>query len=143
MATVNGVNYAKQLDPSPANILAKGTLRGKLRCFQDTYECSTLATSSNTILMGQTLPTGSIVTNIIVGNDLLGFGTIAVGDQGTPAKYHTGISTNAARLTQLPQAITGMGYSVTGTTDNIIRITTTQDSVFNGTITVTVFYTEE
>lgn len=146
-----GANYAKQNDPSSANILDPGLISGKVRVMQDTVTitASTNLNSTDYILVGGKLPTGSQVVKIIVGNaGTTALGTqsdLKVGDQGDDDRYHSGVQVSATAVTVGPDVYTGVNYVVTGTTDNYIRLTGKNAGVrvSTNTIKVTVFYVVE
>ncbi len=151
----DGTNYAKTLDPSSANIIDPGLLGGKVRVMQDTAVISASSNlSSAYIVVGGKLPTGSQVVKIIIGSSCLikaggTASTVTVGDEGDPNRYmeavilHTLSTPNTVHVG--PNVVGGMYYTVTGTTDNYIRIDqTTSNAVLSaGTIKITVFYTVE
>lgn len=127
----NGVNYAKSIDPSSANIVDPGLLGGKVRVMQDYVSvAATTLKSTDYIVVGTKLPTGSQVVHIkVAGCNLNSSGTVVIGDEGDTDRYMTAIST-ADVVAVGPSAATGIYYSVTGTTDNYIRIT----GAANGTV---------
>lgn len=148
MATAyNATNYAKGIDPSSANILDPGTFSGKVRVVEDNYTGAVVATADY-IRVGTTLPTGAQVVGVIVGNTATGSGNfITVGDEGSATRYFASYSTSGAATKLGPDANAGMNYTVTGTTDNIIRITAGGTAgaapLSGGTLKITVFYTVE
>jgi hypothetical protein len=156
----NGTNYAKSLDPSSANILDPGTFGGKLRIMQDVgvVTAATTLKSSDYIIVGGKLPTGASVIKIIVGSENVALGTSAymiVGDEGDSDRYMTTagflaiggtktmMTANAVHIG--PNVSTGMGYVVTGVTDNYIRVAGYGNSciVSSGDINISIFYTVE
>jgi predicted alpha/beta-hydrolase family hydrolase len=146
----NGTNYAKTLDPSSANIIDPGLLGGKVRVMQDvaTVTASTCLNSTDYIIVGGQLPTGSQVVNLIIGGNTVGGrtnATIFVGDEGDADRYCTAITVTAGGIRVGPTVATGMYYTVTGTTDNYIRLSgaATATIITSGTINVTIFYTVE
>lgn len=142
-----GINYAKSIDPSSANIIDPGILGGKVRVMQDTIAVTTQLSSSGYIVMGGKLPTGSQVVKIIVGGTMSAFASssnIQVGDEGDDNRYMTSVSCAANVVTVGPNVAGGMYYTVTGTTDNYIRLTVpTGSAVSTGTIKLSVLYTVE
>jgi len=146
-----GINYAKQSDPVAAsNIIDPGLLGGKLRVMQDTFSISVSSNLNSTdyILVGGKLPTGSQVVKIILGHPATALGTqaaIDVGDQGDQDRYISNIQVSAAGVQVGPNVVGGMYYTVTGTTDNYIRITGTAAGtrVSSGTMKISVFYVVE
>jgi len=145
-----GTNYAKQDDPTTVNIIDPGLLGGKVRVFQDqaTISASTNLNSTDYILVGGKLPTGSQVVKIIVGHGAHALGTQAavdIGDEGDQNRYIEDIQISTASVQVGPNVTGGMYYTVTGTTDNYIRITGTAagTQVTSGTINISVFYVVE
>jgi len=143
----NGTSYAGFVDPTGANRLDPGTLGGKLRVMVDTGVVTTQLSSSNYILVGKELPTGAQVLSIIVGGDMTAFASssnIDVGDEGDANRYMSSVSCAADVVTIGPNAIAGMNYSVTGTTDNIIRLTPPSGcAVSSGNIKIAILYAVE
>ena len=142
-----GTNYAKQNDPSSANIVDPGLLGGKIRVMQDTAAVTTQFGSGGYIIVGGMLPTGAQVVNVLIGGSMTAFQTssnITVGDEGDTNRYMTTCSCAASVVTVGPNVATGMNYTVTGTTDNYIRLTVDEGAaVSTGTIYVSVLYTVE
>ncbi len=151
----NGTNYAKTLDPSSANIIDPGLLGGKVRVMQDTATVTASTNmSSSYFVVGDKLPTGAQVVKIIIGSSCLikasgTASTVTVGDEGDPNRYmesvilHTLSTPNTVHVG--PNVVGGMYYTVTGTTDNYIRIDNSNaNAVLSaGTIKISVFYTVE
>lgn len=141
MSAVLGVNATKAADPSPANILAPGTLGGKKRTMVDKYEASGLA-SGSTISVGKALPVGAIVTGVKLAYDALGSSsTLSVGDAGAAARYLAAASSASAGERDAID-VDGLGYVVTGTSDTQVLITTGGASI-TGTIAIEIEYVVE
>lgn len=142
MATVYGVNRTLMNTPTGSNILDQGINKGNVCFMYDTYEASALA-ANDVIEVCDQLPAGAIVTRIDVATDDLGTGvTMDVGDATTVDRYADGIDVaTAAALTVFPSVaeIDGMGYQVTGTSDDQLQITIL-GSAATGTIKIFVFY---
>ena len=145
-----GTNYVKQADPTSTNIIDPGLLGGKLRVMQDTFSVSVAANLNSTdyILVGGKLPTGAQVVKIILGHPAHALGTQAavdVGDQGDQNRYMENVQISTANVQVGPNVVGGMYYTVTGTTDNYIRITGTANGtrVTSGTAKISVFYVVE
>lgn len=157
----NGVNHAKSLTPSSENIVDPGVLGGKLRVMQDYFTVgATNMTSNQYSVVGGKLPLGSQVVDIYVEVPVtMAPGTnayIKVGDEGDDDRYITStiISASATNVDYTifdgPNVATGINYTVTGVTDNYIRITNagvaddTGDSEWTaGTIKVSILYVTE
>jgi len=149
MATgYNATNYAKSIDPSSANIVDPGVLGGKVRVIQDTTIAQVLATGDY-FLIGKQLPTGAQIVDVIVAaTALTGSGNfIMLGDEGDTDRYLTTVTTSAAKMYVGMNAVAGVNYQVTGTTDNKIRVTSGGTAgaapLSGGVIKVAVFYTME
>jgi hypothetical protein len=147
-----GTNYAKAQDPSSSNILDAGTFSGKVRVMEDTATISASSNLNSTdyIVVGGKLPTGSQVVKIIIGHPgttALGTqGNLKVGDQGDDDRYNTAVNFSAgATVVVCPSVSTGMNYTVTGVTDNYIRLTgeNAGTRVSTNTVKVTIFYVVE
>ena len=122
-----GTNYAKQDDPKAAsNVIDPGLLGGKVRVMQDyvTFGASSL-NSQDYILVGGKLPTGAQVVDMTVsmGSPAASSNpTIVVGDEGDPNRYIEATQVTGGAVKVGPTVVGGMYYTVTGTTDNYIRI---------------------
>lgn len=145
----NGTNYAKQLDPSPANIVDPGVLGGKVRVYQDyyTFGASSL-NSTDYIIVGKMLPTGSQVVDITLtaGSPLVTESALfVVGDEGDADRYITSTLLTANAVTVGPKASGGVNYTVTGTTDNYIRVAgaATNAVISGATVKISVMYVVE
>lgn len=142
MSAVIGANRTKYNDPTTTNTLARGLFGGKLRVAVDSYEASTLA-SGSTIQMGPTLAVGDKVIAVIMSTDALGTSTtISIGDAASATRYLAATSTQAAVNGAWAIPADGMGYTVTGTSDTIIVLTTGGGNE-SGTIKVTILYVKE
>ena len=146
----NGVNYAKSIDPSSTNVIDPGLLAGKLRVFQDycTITAATALKSSDYFIVGGKLPTGSQVVSIKLTCTSAVLSTnsaILVGDEGDDNRYMTAVTVTANAIAIGPNVATGMYYTVTGTTDNYIRIagSSDHDTITSGTIKVSIMYIVE
>jgi hypothetical protein len=146
-----GTNYAKSIDPSSGNIMDPGTLFGKLRVMQDygTITAATTLKSSDYIIVGGKLPTGSQVVSITLSNGGVGTGTdsyLKVGDEGDDDRYIPKTQSTTAAVVVGPTTPTGINYIVTGVTDNYIRVTGSESAVCinsTGTIKVSIMYVVE
>ena len=143
-----GVNYAKVQDPSSDNIVDPGLIGGKVRVMQDYISiASTSLQSTDYIVVGTKLPTGSQVVDIKISSDATstGSGLIVVGDEGDADRYITSMGVTANYVGTGPNTSGGIYYSVTGTTDNYIRITGAGNgTVLTGsTVKISVMYVVE
>ena len=146
-----GTNAAKALDPTASNRIDPGVIGGKVRVMQDyfTFPAATTMDSDNYLVVGKQLPKGSQVLSVIISNGGVGTGTdsyLAVGDEGKYDRYITLVQSTTAAVTIGPNTTAGFNYVVTGTTDNIIRVTGSGSAVCinsGGTIKVSVLYAVE
>ena len=149
MADYYGVQSTKTLTPTGANIVSPGLLGGRVRCMVDSYEAAAVGAGS-TIQMGQALPVGAKVLNVILAFDALGSATIDVGDADNVDRYVDGVDVSSAGVFGSVEAalIDGIAYEVLGTgatasgDDTTILLTTISASI-TGTIKLIVFYTVE
>ena len=145
----DGVNYAKTLDPSSSNIIDPGLVGGKVRVMQDTYTFGASSlNSTDYIVVGGKLPTGSQVVRVVIsmGSPAVAATAItAVGDEGDADRYITSTAITANAVVVGPNVSTGMYYTVTGVTDNYIRVAgATTAAVLSGAIVkISVFYVVE
>ena len=142
MSIVKGVNATKIATGGLSNQLAHGTYDARLKCITDSYEAAALATGS-WILIGNTVPTGARIQEVILAYDALATCVIAVGDSASYARYIAFTSANAAGLTRLATC-DGLDYVVgTASGDNQILVHNSGVSAATGTIKVAVFYTQD
>jgi hypothetical protein len=89
----------------------------------DTYTAVILA-SDSTISMGNTLPKGAIVIGGKLSYAALGTPCpdLTVGDEGDSDRYLKAVQSSTAAVVVFPDTAGGANYTVTGTTDNIIKI---------------------
>ena len=145
-----GVNYAKFAGATYDHTLDPGLLGGKLRVFQDyaTVSASSNLSSTDYIVVGGKLPTGAQVVKIKLFGGLTALGTdstLVVGDEGDADRYVTSTSVTSNAVLLGPTTSGGMYYTVTGTTDNYIRISGAGNAsiLSSGTIKVSIFYVVE
>ena len=147
----NGDRYAKVIDPTPANIIDPGLIGGKIRVHQDTatIAAATNMNSSGYVIVGGLLPTGSQVVKIVLGSvttaDAGSSANVIVGDEGDDDRYMSSVSCANSVVSVGPTRPVGMNYTITGTTDNYIRIkTATLGSIVSaGTVKVSIMYVVE
>lgn len=144
MASVNGVNRAKAIDPSSDNVLDRGVLGGKLRVMYDYYEAASTATGT-TIKVGQDLNDGDRIIDIWLMTDALGNGvTLAVGDSDTAGRYISATACNTANQRLDLDTIAGLNYEIgTNDGDNTILITLAGTASGTGTIKIVVLYSRD
>jgi len=153
MATVYGANSTKvRTGPTGENILSTGLAGGRVRCMYDSYECAALA-SGSVIEMGQELPVGAKILEIILHTDnLQNSTTLAVGDYEDADRYLDAVDCGSAEVTKMMGTTTGnidgRGYEIDETytgktvgsgTDRQITITTGTGEA-TGTIKLIVLY---
>jgi len=144
-----GVNYTKQEDPVAASNIIDPGFGGKVRVFHDTYtQGATSMNSQDYILVGGKLPTGAQVIDmtLTMGSPLVScVPTVVVGDEGDPNRYIEAAIVTGAALKTGPTVAGGMGYVVTGTTDNYIRIAGgAAATIFSGAVVkISVMYVVE
>lgn len=126
MATFKGVNRTKLDAPNSGNIVTQGHLRGNLSVMFDSYEFSSTAAGS-IIQLGDLLPVGAAIFNIIVKTDALGGSTtIAIGDASDDDRYLVAYATTSAatKTLQADGPIDNNGYQIgTATSDQQIQAT--------------------
>lgn len=144
MASVNGTNYAKSIDPTASNIVDRGVLGGKVRVMFDSYEAASLA-SGSTIKVGKDLKAGTRILDVWIIADALGSGvTLSAGDSDTAARYISATAANSANLRIDLDTIGGFNYEIgTNSGDETILITLAGTASGTGTIKVGVLYAEE
>ncbi len=146
MGTVKGVNRTLADTPTIANRTKPGLFDARLKVTYDSYEAVALALGS-IIEMGNKLPIGAFVAEVILDTDNLGNNTtLKVGDYEDDARYIPLTDHGAAALVTRMNAIDGRMYEIDETTpgatstDRQIIITTAAGEA-GGTIKLLVFYT--
>jgi hypothetical protein len=152
MAQVKGVNRTKADTPSSDNILAPGTLGGRVRVMQDSYTFASEAVN-DTILLFQDLKAGATILDIVIDSVVTTAATtIDIGDSDTADRYINGYNIQAnttSRGAELAangqfQGATGSQYVIgTNSGDNQIIATVLSAIPADGSITVTLYYTED
>lgn len=142
MSAVEGI-VRTDYDAVPRVLHGPGHTKGKAYHMYDEYTAAALAAGS-TIKMGVSLPIGARIKNITVMAEDLGTtsGTIAVGDAGNAARYLSAYATGSATKTDMKGANgvqTGWMYTITGTNDTDILITTAGAAI-TGKIQIDVEY---
>lgn len=143
MATVYGVNKTKYNTPVGSNIVDQGINKGNVCFMQDSYEAA--AAASGTIIeVCDKLPTGAIVTSVVVAFDDLGTGvTLDIGDGNAADRYGDGIdAASAAAVHAYPiiAEIATMGEAVGEDDDDQQIQITVGGSAATGTIKIQVEY---
>lgn len=141
MATVNGTNYAKSLDPSPeTNQMAPGVWGGKVRCQCDVYEAD--AAADGTLIRIAKLPKGAHLIDVIVAHDDLGTGAhLAVQTEGGSAEeIHANADVSAAAGQFQGVKVDWLGKKMT---DDTVIVLEVESAAITGTINTCVLYATE
>jgi hypothetical protein len=151
MAEVKGVNRTKADTPTSDNILAGGTLGGRVRVVQDSYTFASEAVN-DTILLFQDLKAGATILDVVIDNVVTTNAvTLDIGDSDTPNRYIDGytaqsLTSNRGAVTAgAGQLLVGGSQYVVGTNDGDDKIIITVLSAIptDGSIKVTLYYTED
>ena len=143
MATKYGVNKTKLLTPIGANTIDQGENKAQLNVMYDSYEAAAVA-SGDVIQVGDKIPVGSLVVDVVVFYDDLGTGvTLDIGDLADDDRYvaAAAVAAGAGSISlQQDGLIAGIGYKVgTATNDNQIALTI-GGSAATGTLKVMIVY---
>ena len=147
MATYKGVNRTLADNPVGSNIMDPGVQQGKVRVIMETYEASALAIGS-IIEVGELIPKGSRVLDVVLTHDALGAATFDVGDYEDTDRYFNDESVAVANALHRLNLIDGRQYKVDETTPGATTtdrqvIITTAGAVITGTIKIEIYYTQE
>jgi len=151
MAQVKGVNRTKADTPTSDNVLAGGTLGGRVRVMQDSYTFASEAVN-DTILLFRDLQPGATILDVVIDNVVTTNAvTLDIGDSDTPNRYIDGYtvdsvtSNRGGETAALGQLQVGGSQYVVGTNDgdNQIIITVLSAIPTDGSIKVTLYYTED
>jgi len=151
MAQVKADNRTKADSPSSDNILAGGTLGGRVRVMQETYTFASEAVN-DTILLFQDLKAGATIQDLVV--DLVTTTNaviLDIGDSADVDRYINGltatsIASNRGQVTAAGGLFqsTGVQYVVgTATGDDKIIITVLGAIPTDGSIKLSLYYTED
>jgi len=142
MATIQADNRTNADNPTSDNVLAPGTLGGRVRVLQDQV---TLAAEGNpaTIEIGRKLQAGATILGVELYNAALGASTVlAVGDSDDTSRYLDVADANSAGWTK-DVNLAGIQYVVgTNSGDDEIVITLT-GGAGTGLVAINVYYTED
>lgn len=144
-AGLQGVNYAKAIAPSPANILARGVLGGTVKVLYDSYDAtSTNIDTDDTVKIGRGLKAGDIVLGAFIATSKATTNcVIDLGDSDDDDRYGTISVSSAAASNQFLGAYAGLGYTIgtnAGDTQPLITIDT---AAFDGVVKVAILYVEK
>ena len=151
MAQVKATNRTKADSPSSDNILAGGTLGGRVRVMQDSYTFASEAVN-DTILLFQDLKAGATILDVVIDNVVTTNAVILdIGDSDTADRYINGYtaqsvtSSRGAETAATGQLQIGGSQYVVGTNDgdNQIIITVLVAIPTDGSIKVSLYYTED
>lgn len=141
-SAVKGVNKTK-IDAlaSGSNYLAMGEYQAPVKCIQDQYEASGLATAS-TISMAD-LPKDAKIIGVSLSWDALGTSsTIQLGDALDDDRYIAATSSVAAGNSSAIR-VDGIGYKIgTTATDEVPIVKVTTSASINGTIKVVIYFVQ-
>jgi len=141
MSAVKGVNKTIIDAAGASGKLAKGLADGRVKVMIDTYEAAGLVLGS-TIEMGEELPVGARVEEIVLHTDnLTNNTTLSVGDSTSAARYYSATDHGAAETIGRIDTIAGRDYVITATTRQILL--TTGAGAATGTIELAVYYTAD
>ena len=142
MATVNGTNYAKAVDPSADNILGPGIWGGRVRAQYDTYTLA--STPSGTVIRMGKLPAGARVLGTILQNAALGTSvTLAVGNGGSGqgAIFAAAAAASAASSSvKFNNLVANTAYTVGTLAGDDVMTVTTGGATGSGQITLITLY---
>ena len=140
MATQNGVNYAKKINPTTANILGAAESNGKVRVMHDSFTFAGEA-AGEVIRIGK-LPKNSRYLGAIIANAALGAAvTVQIGDSGDDDRFVAAVDANTTPpigIAKTPQ--TGMNYEFS---DETIILLKTAGGAATGLIEVALLYSVE
>ena len=142
MATQNGINYAKGVNPTSDNVVPAGTIGGRERVHTENFTFAGEA-AGEVIRLGRKMRKGAIITGIEVQNAALGAGvTYRIGDSNDDDRYKTDIAAATAAVNTALN-IAGLHYVVgTNSGDDIIQLLTAGGAA-TGLVKVTIRYTED
>lgn len=125
MSIYKGVNKTKIDAISPDTIITKGEMGGKVRVMYDTYivPATPLATTTDEIEMGNELPLGARIVDVILYNGCASR-AVSVGDYESTTRYLASVTTSETDHIDLATAATGYVVDMSETlADNQIIVT--------------------
>jgi len=150
MSNVNGVNYAKSINPTLSNRNVPGSVGGRIRSLTETYTFA--ATPANdTVNIGKKLSAGAIIHDVILDNAALGAGVIIdIGDADTADRYINGYDAQAnvtsrggaTAVTGVLQ-LGGVHYVIGTNTGDDILLATVLIAAATGELKITILYSED
>jgi len=150
MATQKAVNRARADSPTSDNVLAPGTLGGRVRVMQDNFTFAGEA-AGEIIELFEDLKAGATILDIIIHNADLGTGTLLdIGDSDTPERYIDGYDADANLTNRIATdaasglfQVAGNQYVIGTNSGDAKIIMTTSVAAATGLVTVSLFYTED
>lgn len=141
MATQNGTNYAKAVDPSPSNILDPGLNGARVRAIFETFTFA--GESAGEVIRIGKLPVGAQPIMVILNHAAMGSGvTFKVGDAQDSDRYLAAVSVSSAGQ---KFGTIGIGDEVTGdqSNDDQIVLLTTAGAAATGKVDSVILYTTD
>jgi len=141
MATQNGINYAKAIDPSSDNILSQGVYGGRVRVAIDTFTFT--GEGIGEVINVAKLPEGARVLSVSVFHGAMDSSvTLGVGYGLAGVQYLATTIAGDNAVGRIDSDLLG-DYVVGTAADDEIVIVTTAGAAANGTITTHVYYTTD
>ena len=138
MATLYGVNAALVADPTGANLVNQGAIKGRVRVMSDNYVGLGTEANLDVIKIGAPLPVGAKILFAVVSCNAIG-GTIGLGDAVSATRYGSALADNTISYID---EVGGFQYAIIATTVQLL-VTLSAAVTAAGTIKVTVFYTND
>ncbi len=142
MATQNGTNYAKSINPSQSNRNDPGAVGGRVRSLTDNFTFAGEG-AGEVINIGKDLVAGAIIHGVIIANVALGGSvTLDVGDSDDPNRYVSAYDANGSVYSDTI-LVAGLHYVIgSNDGDNTILVTTAGGAA-TGLMKVTILYSED
>ena len=152
MPTFYGTNYTIVRAITPATVLSPGIVGGQVKVLTDSYTCAGTEVTGDLIYMGNKLPKGAKILEVLLHTTALGAGvTLNVGDAEDDNRYISAVDCSGAVVIRMEAAeIAGRIYEIdetvsTSLDSSIIVDVNAADTVLtaSATIKIVVFYTFE
>ena len=146
MATTNGTNYAKSINNTGENILAPGTLGGRVRVLTESITFSEVLADGDSVRIGRQLRDGAIILGVEIHHGALGGAlTISLGDADSATRYLSTVAAAAAGvISTVDMEQAGVNYTIgTNYDDNIILLTCDGGIPAAVTGVAKIYYTED
>ena len=142
MATQNGTNYAKSINPSLSNRNAPGSIGGRIRSLTDDFTFAG-ESAGEIINIGKDLQAGAIIHAVRIVNVALGGSvTLDVGDSDDPNRYVSAYDANGSVFSDTI-LIGGFLYVIGTNSGDDTIIVTTAGGASTGQIKVYILYSED